>query len=307
MAPARSDRQAGYPRLPGCCRFFIPVIRGFSSLPPFGAGLISPRWPYRRNASIIPAGFPTTHWSRVARAVDPGGADARAALAELCAAYWYPIYTLVRRLGYGEADALDLTQEYFARLLEKPVLAAADPDRGRFRAFLRADCVFFLNGRRDRDRAQKRGGARPLLSIDARDAEGRYLVEPADEPADRLFERSWALTLLGRAVDRLASEYATTGRGPLFERLQGVLTGGSRTVSYARGRRRPRPERGRRPAGRQPAAEALPRGPPRRDRRHARRPDRCRHRVRDPRPLRRPRAMTGGNSPEGCQLSEQNP
>ncbi len=139
---------------------------------------------------------------------------------------------MIRRRGHHEADALDLTQEYFARLLEKPVLAAADRDRGRFRDFLRADCGFFLNGRRDRDRAQKRGGARPLLSIDARDAEGRYLVEPADEPADRLFERSWALTLLGRAVDRLASEYATTGRGPLFERLQGVLTGGSRTVSY---------------------------------------------------------------------------
>jgi RNA polymerase sigma-70 factor (ECF subfamily) len=185
-----------------------------------------------RNESTPPPGFPTTCWSRVARAGDLGGDDARDALAELCAAYWYPVYALVRRLRYGEADALDLTQEYFARLLEKPVLAAADPGRGRFRAFLHTDCTFFLNGRRDRDRARKRGGPRPLLSIDACDAEGRYLVEPADEPADRLFERSWALTLLGRAVDRLASEYATTGRGPLFERLQGVLTGGSRTVSY---------------------------------------------------------------------------
>ncbi len=187
----------------------------------------------RSEASINPAGFPTTHWSRVARAVNPGGAEARSALADLCAAYWYPIYTMIRRRGHDEADALDLTQEYFARLLDKPVLAAADRDRGRFRDFLRADCGFFLNGRRDRDRARKRGGDRPPVSIDLRDAEGRYLVEPADEPADRLFERSWALTLLGRALDRVASAYATTGRGPLFERLKGVLTGGSRPASSA--------------------------------------------------------------------------
>jgi RNA polymerase sigma-70 factor (ECF subfamily) len=170
----------------------------------------------------------------VARAGDPAGADARAALAELCAAYWYPIYALVRRLGHGEPDALDLTQEYFARLLEKPVLAAADPGRGRFRAFLRADCGFFLAGRRDREHARKRGGGRPTLSINARDAEGRYVLEPADLlTPDRLFDRAWALTLLGRALDRLAADYAATGRGPLFERLQPALTGGSPSIPYA--------------------------------------------------------------------------
>jgi DNA-directed RNA polymerase specialized sigma24 family protein len=186
------------------------------------------------NPSKPPAGFPTTHWSRIARAGDPGGDVARAALAELCAAYWYPIYALVRRLGHGEADALDLTQEYFARLLEKPVLAAADRTRGHFRAFLRTDCGFFLAGRRDREQARKRGGGRPRLSIDVRDAEGRYLVEPTDGlTPDRLFDRDWALTLLGRALDGIAADYHATGRGLLFERLQGVLTGGSRSVPYA--------------------------------------------------------------------------
>ena len=139
-----------------------------------------------------------------------------------------------QRLGHDESDALDLTQEYFARLLEKPVLAAADRSRGRFRAFLRADCGFFLADRHDRDQAQKRGGGVSPVSIDARDAEGRYLAEPVDRlTPDRLFDRAWALTLLGRALDRLAAEYMATGRGPLFEKLQGVLVTGSRTGSYA--------------------------------------------------------------------------
>ena len=171
---------------------------------------------------------------RPRRRTGRGRGRPRAALAELCAAYWYPIYALVRRLGHGEVDALDLTQEYFARLLEKPVLAAADPSRGRFRAFLRTDCGFFLNGVRDRALAQKRGGERPPVSIDARDAEGRYLVEPADElTPERLFDRAWGMTLLGRALDRLAADYAATGRERLFERLQGALTGESRSMSHA--------------------------------------------------------------------------
>jgi RNA polymerase sigma-70 factor (ECF subfamily) len=178
--------------------------------------------------------FPTTRWSRVARAGGPGGDDARAALAELCAAYWYPIYALVRRLGHTEADARDLTQEYFTRLLETPVLAAADRTRGRFRAFLRADCRFFLAGLRDRDRAQKRGGGCLPVSIDARDAEGRYLIEPADGlTPERLFDRAWALTLLGRALDRLANDYAASGRAAVFEALRPALIDHRGAASHA--------------------------------------------------------------------------
>jgi RNA polymerase sigma-70 factor (ECF subfamily) len=85
-----------------------------------------------------PAGFPTTRWSRVARAVGTDDAGARAALAELCAAYWYPVYAFIRRKGHGPDEAADLTQDYFARLLESGTVAAADPARGRFRAFLHA-------------------------------------------------------------------------------------------------------------------------------------------------------------------------
>jgi RNA polymerase sigma factor (sigma-70 family) len=186
------------------------------------------------NRFLSQAGFPTTRWSRVARAGDLGASDAREALAELSAAYWYPVYALIRHLRKSDADALDLTQEYFARLLAKPVLAAADPARGRFRAFLRTDCRFFLSDCSDREQARKRGGGRQALTIDGEEAEGRYLVEPAHQlTPDHLFDRAWALALLGRALERLAAEYSATGRGPLFEMLQGTLTGGSRTASYA--------------------------------------------------------------------------
>jgi len=178
--------------------------------------------------------FPTTHWSCIAAA---GGADsalARDALAELCRAYWYPLYALVRRLGHDPEAALDLTQGYFARLLEKDVLAAADRGKGRFRAFLRTDCGFFLADRRDHDRRQKRGGTATPVSIDARDAEGRYRVEPADDlTPERLFDRAWALTMLDRVLEQLAAEYSAANRGPQFERLHVVLTEGAGSVPYA--------------------------------------------------------------------------
>ena len=162
------------------------------------------------------ARFPTTCWSRVARAADPVNPEARAALAELCASYWYPIYALVRRKGHGPDDALDLTQEYFARLLEKGVLAAADPGKGRFRAFLRTDCGFFLADARDRRGRLKRGGGAVVLSIDAAGAEGRYHVEPAGGlTPEQLFDRAWAMAMLDRTLALLADEYARTGRGPV--------------------------------------------------------------------------------------------
>ena len=170
----------------------------------------------------------------MAHAVDPAAPEARAALAELCAAYWFPIYALIRRRGHGPDEALDLTQDYFARLLERGVLASADPHKGRLRAFLRADCGFFLSHHLERGRARKRGGDRPALSIDARDAEGRYLREPVDATTpERLFDRAWALNLLDEVLGQLAIEYADTGRAAQFEALQGALGKHSRQVSYA--------------------------------------------------------------------------
>jgi RNA polymerase sigma-70 factor (ECF subfamily) len=182
----------------------------------------------------LAARFPTTQWSRVVAAGDGTGPDAREALAELCAAYWYPLYALIRRKGHDADAALDLTQDYFARLLERGHVAVAEPAKGRFRSFLRTDCGFFLADQRDLARALKRGGGRAPLSIDARDAEGRYRVEPIDAiTADRLFDRAWALMLLDRVLNRLDRESADSGRSAPFESLKLVLTDGPRAIAYA--------------------------------------------------------------------------
>jgi RNA polymerase sigma-70 factor (ECF subfamily) len=160
--------------------------------------------------------------------------DAREALELLCRAYWFPIYAFFRRHGSDAEAARDLTQTYFTRLLEKDLFLVADPQKGRFRSFLKTDCTYFLADQRDRERAQKRGGARAMIPIEALDAEDRYRREMADElTPDRQFDRTWALTLLDRVLDQLAAEYADSGRGAIFERLQVVLTPGSHPGSYA--------------------------------------------------------------------------
>src|SRR3954470_683387 len=128
-----------------------------------------------------PGQFPTTRWRRVILAGDPDAPLARESLAELCGAYWYPLYAYIRRRGNGPEQARDLTQDFFARALEKGLLAEADPARGRFRSFLRTVCADFLANRRDWEQAKKRGGGRAILSIDAVAAEGRYALELANE------------------------------------------------------------------------------------------------------------------------------
>ena len=181
-----------------------------------------------------PGQFPSTHWSRVVAAGDPGTPEAQEALATLCNAYWYPIYAYIRRRGHGPEAAQDLTQDFFAYLLERDLIAKADPGRGRFRSFLRGVCANHLGNLRDRSNADKRGGGLPVLSIDASDAEGRYAREPAHElTPDRIFDRSWALTLLGLVLEKLRREYEEAGGASTFEELQGVLTGGRTDDPYA--------------------------------------------------------------------------
>jgi RNA polymerase sigma-70 factor (ECF subfamily) len=176
--------------------------------------------------------FPTTRWSLVLHAGHRDDPEARDALGLLCQAYWYPIYALIRRQGYTSNDAENLTQEYFARLLEKGVVAAADPCKGRFRAYLSTDCRHFLldQGRRERVRVR----IRRTVSIDGDEGERRYQFEPCDEMTpERLFDRTWAMTLLDRVLERLARDYASKGQGETFEGLKVVLTQGKGVIPAA--------------------------------------------------------------------------
>ncbi|HEV7406387.1 MAG TPA: ECF-type sigma factor [Chthoniobacteraceae bacterium] len=170
--------------------------------------------------------FATTRWSVVLGARDgsPAGDDA---LAKLCRTYWYPLYAFVRRQGHGAHDAQDLTQGFFARLLEKKDLAAVDRSKGKFRSFLLASMKHFLANEWDRARAQKRGGGLALISIDDAEAEGRYAHEAAEQStAEQLFDRRWALTLLDQVLARLEAEMAAAGKRATFDALKFSLTGG---------------------------------------------------------------------------------
>lgn len=179
--------------------------------------------------------FATTRWSMVLAAA--GGApseQADRALAELCAGYWYPLYAYVRRRGYDAEDARDLTQAFFARLLERQGLASADPARGRFRSFLLTALKNFLTSEWRRQAAEKRGGSAEVVSIDAADAERRYLAEPADtRTPEALYERRWALALLERAVADVRRGYADRGQTELFDALKVYLGRDAAAVAYA--------------------------------------------------------------------------
>ena len=169
--------------------------------------------------------FPSTRGSLIAAAagLTPG---TRAALAELCKLYWPPAYAFVRRSGRSPDDALDLTQSFFARVLEHNDLASFDPRRGRFRSWLLGALKHVLANERRHAAAQRRGGGVDMLSIDAVDAEHRYAREPADRlTPERAYERRWALTVLERVLGRLEQEQAAQGKHERFERLKGFLVG----------------------------------------------------------------------------------
>jgi RNA polymerase sigma factor (sigma-70 family) len=178
--------------------------------------------------------FVTTHWSVVLSAQDKESPASRAALETLCRTYWFPLYAYVRRFGHNAHDAQDLTQGFFARVLEKDYLKTAARERGRFRTFLLVMLKRFLAGEWDRQHAQKRGGFTPLVSIDQELAESRFAAEPADSlQPDRVFDRQWAMTLLERTMSCLREEYVSTGRAKLFELLSGCIAREEGSLRYA--------------------------------------------------------------------------
>ena len=179
------------------------------------------------------ARFVTTHWTLVLRAAGESSPDTTVALEALCRAYWYPLYAFVRASGNSHEDAVDLTQEFFARLLEKKWLADADPARGRFRTFLLAAVKHFLVNEWRHSQRLKRGGGRELVELDALEAEERFKLEPRDAiTPDALYERHWALTIIQRAQLRLASEASATGGAEKFQALEPTIIGERTDAGY---------------------------------------------------------------------------
>ena len=177
--------------------------------------------------------FASTRWTVVLTAGRSDTARAQTALAELCQTYWYPLYAYVRHHGHSPHDAQDLTQAFFARLLEKQILALADRERGRFRTFLLTALKNFIHTEWEKARAEKRGGGR-VVSLDADDAETRFAREPVDSRTpEKLFEQNWALALLDAVYARLQREYEQAGKGELFRALKFCLTGARSAVPYA--------------------------------------------------------------------------
>jgi RNA polymerase sigma-70 factor (ECF subfamily) len=177
--------------------------------------------------------FTTTHWSVVLAAGDDAGPATGRAMEALCRTYWDPLYAYVRRCGHDTDDAQDLTQDFFARFLEKNYVRHADPQKGRFRTFLLTSMKHFLANAHERDLAQKRGGGQAVFSLDAATAEQRLAHEPADElTPDVLYDRRWAATLLERALAQLEQESASSGKAKLFGELKPFLARESSDGEY---------------------------------------------------------------------------
>jgi RNA polymerase sigma factor (sigma-70 family) len=180
------------------------------------------------------AWFVTTHWSVVLEAKGNDSVRASEALETLCRIYWRPLYAFIRRNGYTRADAQDLTQEFFSRLLSKDYLRHLRDQRGKFRSFLLTFVKHFLADERDRATAQKRGGGQVALSLDDIPGEDLFVAQTANQiTPDQLFERRWAETVLDQALRRLSQEYHANAKGALFETLKDVQPGEHGIQSYA--------------------------------------------------------------------------
>jgi RNA polymerase sigma-70 factor (ECF subfamily) len=157
----------------------------------------------------------------VVKAGHSGGKFSRESLGSLCASYWHPVYTFIRRKGFDSDEARDCTQEFFTRVIEKDYLGDVDRSKGRFRSFLLAAVSHFLSNHLDSGRAQKRGGGQEAVSLESEGVQGRRHEPAHASTPEALFEYDWALTLLERALDRLRAEYAD----PDFLRLKPFLLG----------------------------------------------------------------------------------
>jgi len=174
-----------------------------------------------------------TEWLTVNTARQ-GGVGSTEALNKICRTYWYPLYAYIRGKGFDTHAAQDLTQEFFSRLLSKPWLQDVHDSKGKFRAFLLAAMNNFLANEWRREKAEKRGGGQEIFSLDAAEAEQRFRLEPFhNESPDKLFDRSWAMTVLEQASAQLRQECFMTGKIGLFESLKTSLAGEKNDERYA--------------------------------------------------------------------------
>ena len=177
--------------------------------------------------------FSVTRWSMVLAAGHRSSPHSKQALESLCQTYWYPLYAYVRRRLPDVHEAQDLTQAFFASLLERDALQAADRERGRFRAFLLTAFKHFLADEWDKAKALKRGGGRRSIPLNLDSGESRYALEPVDELSpERLYEKQWALTFLDRVLGRLGDEFGAKGKKKQFEALKPFLAGQPTPSSY---------------------------------------------------------------------------
>jgi RNA polymerase sigma factor (sigma-70 family) len=171
-----------------------------------------------------PARFHTTRWSVIVVAAQSQMPGSRAALSELCAKYWYPLYAFARRRGYAAHDAQDVTQGFFLHLLEHKALHQVHPVKGKFRSFLLASFQNYLVSESDRARSLKRGGAQEFVFLDAENAESRYRLEPFENlTPEKIFDARWALTILTETMKRLEEEYSIQNKTYTFETLKGYV------------------------------------------------------------------------------------
>jgi RNA polymerase sigma factor (sigma-70 family) len=178
--------------------------------------------------------FATTQWSVVLSAGRSETTRGRNALAALCETYWYPLYAYVRRQGHSPHDSEDLTQGFFARLLESESLAGVSPEKGKFRTFLLVALKRFLTNEWHHANSQKRGGGSFRVPLQGHTAETRYVAEPSEQlTAEKLYERRWALTLLDRVLSRLSEEFNAVGKKEQFEKLKPYLMAERESIPYA--------------------------------------------------------------------------
>lgn len=175
----------------------------------------------------------TTQWSQVLAARDGSETEARRALESLCETYWLPLYAYARSLGHDSDKSRDLTQGFFTHLVEKNILQSVEPSLGRFRSFLFASIKHFIAHHHRKERALKRGGGTSTISLDSTAGEDGMTNVPIDTMTpEQVFEYRWGLTVVERALDRLASEWGEENRARIFERLKPHLTGQEPRVPY---------------------------------------------------------------------------